>query len=65
MTCIQANTIYRNNPKYWEKQVIVNSVDPDQMLQNATFALDLHCLSFIQQNVGQKKNVWNKTFSKF
>ena len=25
---------YRNNPKYWDQQVLWNSVDPDQMLQN-------------------------------
>ena len=26
--------IYRNNPKYWDRQAGTNSVDQDQMLQN-------------------------------
>ena len=27
---------YCNNPKYWDRQAFVNSVDPDQMPQYAT-----------------------------
>ena len=26
---------YHNNPKCWHRQACINSVDPDQMLQNA------------------------------
>ena len=29
--------IYRNNPKYWDRKALENSVYPDQMLQNAAF----------------------------
>ena len=40
---------YRNNPKYWDRQAFTNSVDPDQMPQDAASDQDLHCLSYIQQ----------------
>ena len=32
----EAEARYRNNPKYWDRYAFANSVDPDQMLQNAT-----------------------------
>ena len=35
---------YHNNPKYWDRQAWANSVDPDQMLQNAASDQGLHCL---------------------
>ena len=40
------NRIY---PEYLGRQAWVNSVDPDQMLQNAASDLGLHCLPSIQQ----------------
>ena len=40
---------YRNNPKNWDRHARANSVDPDQMLQNAASDQCLHCLSLIQQ----------------
>ena len=40
--------IYRNNPKYWDRQAFANSVDPDQMPQNAASDQGLVCLSYIQ-----------------
>ena len=42
------NKMYRNNPKCWDRQAWANSVDPDQMLQNAASDLGLHCLPLIQ-----------------
>ena len=44
---------------YWDRQAWANSVDPDQMLQNAASDLDLHYLQFIQQIldiIGSKMN---------
>ena len=38
-----------NNPKYLDRQTLANSVDPDQMLQNAPSDQGLHCLPHIQQ----------------
>ena len=35
--------------KYLDRQAWANSVDPDEMLQNAASHQDLHCLSLIQQ----------------
>ena len=40
---------YRNNPKYWDRQAFVNSVDLDQMSQTATSDQGLHGLPYIQQ----------------
>ena len=41
---------YHNNPKYWDRQAVVNSVDPDQqMQQNAVSHQVLVCLPYIQQ----------------
>ena len=40
---------YRNNPKYWDRQVWANSLDPDQTPQNTASDLCLHCLPLIQQ----------------
>ena len=39
--------IYRNNPKYCDRQAWTNSVDPDQT--PAASDQDLLCLSLIQQ----------------
>ena len=39
---------YHNNPKYWDRRASANSVDPDQMPQNAASDQGLHCLSLIQ-----------------
>ena len=39
---------YHNNPKYWDRQAWANSVDPDQMPQNATSDQGLHWLPLIQ-----------------
>ena len=41
--------IYISYPKYWDRQVWVNSADPDQMPQNVASDQGLHCLSLIQQ----------------
>ena len=41
--------IYRDIPKYWDRQVWANSVDPDQMLKNAVSDQDPHCLQLVQQ----------------
>ena len=40
---------YHNNLKYWDRQACANSVDPDQMPQNAASEQGLHCLPLIQQ----------------
>ena len=52
-----------NNPKYWDSQAWANSVDPDQMPQNAESDQGLHCLPLIQQYfktlVGSKIDFFN------
>ena len=40
---------YHKNPKYWDRQACANSVDPDQMPQNAASDQGLHCLPLVQQ----------------
>ena len=40
---------YHSNSKYWDRQAFANSVDPDEMLQNAASHLGLYCLPYIQQ----------------
>ena len=35
---------YHNNPMYWNREAFANSVDPDQMPQNATSDQGLHYL---------------------
>ena len=40
---------YHNNPKYWERQALAISVDPDKTSQNAASDEGLHCLPLIQQ----------------
>ena len=40
---------YHIYPKYWDRQSLRNSVDPDQMLHSAASDLGLHCLPLIQQ----------------
>ena len=42
-------TVYRIYPKYSDRNVFANNVDPDQTPQNAVSDLGLHCLPFIQQ----------------
>ena len=37
---------YHNNPKYWDKKAFANSVDPDQMPQNAASDQGLHYLPY-------------------
>ena len=44
---IYLRSIYRNNPKYWDRKAFVNSVDPDQTPQNAASDQGLHCLPYI------------------
>ena len=44
-----------NNPKYWDRLFWANSVDPDQMLQNAVSDQVLHCLLLIQQVLSTSK----------
>ena len=41
---------YLNNPKYWDRQAWANSVDPDQMLQNAASDQGLQCLPLIKHH---------------
>ena len=36
-------------PKYWDRRACADSVDPDQMPQNAASDQGLHCLPLIQQ----------------
>ena len=45
----EKNKKYHNNPKYWDRYAFANSVDPDQMSQNAASDLGLHCVSYIEQ----------------
>ena len=42
-TCV-SNLSYHNYPKYWDRQAIANSVDPDHTLQNTASDQALHCL---------------------
>ena len=42
------NEEYRNNPKDWDRQAFANSVDPDQMPQNAASDQGQHCLTYKQ-----------------
>ena len=50
--------VYHNNPKYLDKQVWANIVDPDQMMPQG-----VHFLSLIQQFLystsGIKKDLFN------
>ena len=41
--------LYRNKPKYWDRQAYANSVDPDQTPLNAASDQGLHCLLLVQQ----------------
>ena len=45
--------IYHIYPKYSQRQVWANSVDPDQMPQNVASDLGLHCLLLIQHYLDQ------------
>ena len=40
---------YHNYPKYWNRHVWANGVDPDQMLQNLASDQGIHCLPLIRQ----------------
>ena len=40
--------IHSNKPKYWDRQVWVNIINPDQTLQTAISDQGVHCLSLIQ-----------------
>ena len=40
---------------YWDRHARANSVDPDQMPQNAASDQGLHCLPHFQQVVNTKK----------
>ena len=40
---------YHINCMYWDRQAWANSVDPDEMLQNAASHQGLNCLPLIQQ----------------
>ena len=40
--------VHGKNRKYWDRKSWANSVDPDQVLQNAASDLGLHCLPLIQ-----------------
>ena len=46
---LSINIIYSIYTKYLDRQAGTNSVDPDQMLQNAASDQGLHCLPLIQQ----------------
>ena len=37
-----ATLLICNKPKYWDREVWANSVDPDQMQQNKAFDQDLY-----------------------
>ena len=39
MKCV---SIYCKSPKYWDRQALANSVDPDQLPQNAASDQALH-----------------------
>ena len=41
--------IYHYNPKYWDREVLANSVNQDQTLLNVAFDQGLHYLPYIQQ----------------
>ena len=41
-------TTYRIYHKYWDRQAMVKSVDPDQMLHHAASDQGLYCLPLIQ-----------------
>ena len=42
------NYIYRDNPKYRERQAFAKSEDPDQTPQNVASDQGLHCLPYTQ-----------------
>ena len=52
------DTEYPIHPKYLQRQV--NSVDPDQMVQNTPPDQCLHCLPFIQQFLDTSKGTYCK-----
>ena len=49
-------SIYHNNPKYWDRQARAHSVNSDQMHQNAASDQDLHCLpgTILDTSAGSK-----------
>ena len=40
---------YHIYPEYWDGQTSANSVDSEQMLQNAASDQGLHCVQLVQQ----------------
>ena len=46
---------YCNDPKYWDRQAWANSVDPDQMPQNAASYQGLHCLPLAQHYLDKSR----------
>ena len=53
---------YRYKPTYRDRKAFANSVDPDQMLQNAVSDQGLHCLPYTQQYFGHIKRWSNGLF---
>ena len=49
----------------WDRQALANSVDPDQMPQNAASDQGLHCLPYIQQYYSHIKWILGWTISNF
>ena len=43
---LEVTFMYRNKPKYWDRHAYANSVDPDEMPQNAASRQGLHYLPF-------------------
>ena len=54
---------YRNNPKYWDRQSLAISVDPDQTPQHAASDQGLYCLPFmgifVDTSTGSKLDLFN------
>ena len=56
--------LYLPKVPYSDKQALANSVDPDQMPQNAESDQGLHCFPVIQQ-VFAHRQVVRRTYSEF
>ena len=52
---------------YSDRQALANSIDPDEMRQNAASHLGLHCLPVIQQflNTTMGSNLYMLKFHKY
>ena len=55
---LQIHCIYRNNPKYWDRQAFANSIDPDQTLQNVPSDQGLQYLPYKQQYLQKEAVKW-------